>query len=67
MEGYGVDHVHAKLIPMHGTADMKEWKAINSRSKKFFEVYEGYLSSHDCDRANDSGLEKIANIIKSNI
>lgn len=21
-EGFGVDHIHAKLVPMHGTADM---------------------------------------------
>jgi histidine triad (HIT) family protein len=66
MEGFGVDHVHTKLIPMHGTGDMKQWKAINSKSKKFFDVYEGYLSSHDCDRASDTELEKIAGMIIRN-
>ena len=27
-EGFGVDHVHAKLFPMHGTK-MAEWKPVN--------------------------------------
>ena len=29
-EGFGVDHVHAKLFPMHGTEDMENWKPIES-------------------------------------
>ena len=30
-EGFGVDHVHAKLFPMHGTKQSHEnWKPINS-------------------------------------
>jgi len=28
-EGFGVDHVHSKLFPMHGTK-MKEWKPLKS-------------------------------------
>jgi histidine triad (HIT) family protein len=63
MEGFGVDHVHTKLVPMHGTADMKEWKPILSSKSKFFKNYEGYLSSHDCDRADDSELASIADKI----
>lgn len=63
-EGFGVDHIHAKLFPMHGTADMKEWKAINSNVDKYFEKYEGHLSSHDYKRAGDAGLEKLARKIR---
>ena len=64
MEGFGVDHVHTKLIPMHGTADMKEWKPILSSNKTFFDKYQGYLSLHDCDKADDKKLSEIANRIR---
>ena len=58
-EGFGVDHVHAKLFPMHGTK-MDEWKPVKSNVLKFFEKYEGYISSHDFDRAKDEDLAAIA-------
>lgn len=64
-EGFGVDHMHAKLFPMHGTANMKEWKPIESRVDKYFKQYEGYISSHDFERANDTDLAKLATKIKS--
>lgn len=50
-EGFGVDHVHAKLFPMHGTADMEKWQPIESKVNKYFDKYEGYISSHDHNRA----------------
>lgn len=59
-EGYGVDHIHAKLFPMHGTADMKEWKNIESDVAKYFDTYEGYISSHDHERADDAKLAELA-------
>ncbi|MEM4330694.1 MAG: HIT family protein [Candidatus Pacearchaeota archaeon] len=62
-EGFGVDHVHAKLFPMHGTK-IKEWKPIKSNVDKFFEKYEGYISSHDYKRADDEELKKIAEKIR---
>lgn len=58
-EGFGVDHLHAKLFPMHGTK-MKDWKPINSKIDKYFEKYEGYLSSHDHKRADDGKLAELA-------
>jgi len=36
-EGYGVDHIHAKLYPMHRTADMGEWRPIESKIDKYFD------------------------------
>ena len=63
-EGFGVNHVHAKLFPMHGTADMKEWKEIKSNVDKFFEKYEGYISSHDYKREDDEKLKKLADKIR---
>jgi len=62
-EGFGVDHVHAKLFPMHGTKS-KEWKPIKSDVDKYFERYEGYISSHDHKRADDKELAKLAKHIR---
>ncbi|MFH1649120.1 MAG: HIT family protein [Candidatus Woesearchaeota archaeon] len=63
-EGFGVDHVHSKLFPMHGTANMKEWKPIESKIDKFFTQYPGYLSSHDSKRADDKKLAELAKRIR---
>jgi diadenosine tetraphosphate (Ap4A) HIT family hydrolase len=62
-EGFGVNHAHAKLIPMHGTK-MKEWKTLKSRVDRYFEKYEGYLSTHDCERADDGKLRRLAEKIR---
>lgn len=63
-EGYGVDHIHAKLFPMHGT-EGGEWKQHKSNMEKYFDRYEGYISSHDGKRADDDALAKIAEKIKA--
>ncbi|EPQ6967289.1 TPA: HIT family protein [Klebsiella pneumoniae] len=63
-EGYGVDHVHSKLSPMHGTAAHGDWKPIESRQDKYFHQYEGYLSSHDCGREDDDKLAALAERIR---
>lgn len=63
-EGFGVDHVHAKLFPMHGTSDMKAWKAIESEVNEYYHTYPGYLSSHDYERADDASLVALANKIR---
>ena len=64
-EGYGVNHLHAKLIPLHGTKD-KNW-GVNSTLpvsiKTKFLQYPGYVSSHDAIQESDNRLEKIANIL----
>ncbi|MGC1072489.1 HIT family protein [Pantoea agglomerans] len=65
-EGFGVDHVHSKLIPMHGTAHLNSWQPIESKSSKFFNIYEGFLSSHDSDRADEKQLQIIAAKIRAN-
>lgn len=58
-EGFGVDHVHAKLFPMHGTKS-GEWKKRSSKVDKYFEMYEGYISSHDHERVDDEKLAELA-------
>ena len=62
-EGFGVDHIHAKLFPMHGT-DNGEWKQWMSNVDKYFHKYEGYISSHDYKREDDEKLRKLAEKIK---
>jgi histidine triad (HIT) family protein len=63
-EGFGVDHLHAKLFPMHGTRDMGDWRSIHSEVGKYFEKYEGYISSHDYKRADDVKLSELAKKIR---
>lgn len=62
-EGFGVDHIHAKLFPMHGTK-MPEWKLIKSNVDKYFKKYEGYVSSHDYKRADEVKLKTLAEKIR---
>lgn len=63
LEGFGVDHAHAKLFPMHGT-NMESWKSIESNVDKYFDKYEGYISSHDYKRAEDEELAQLAKKIR---
>ena len=65
-EGFGVDHVHTKLFPMHGTANMEEWKPLESGSdvNTFFEKYPGYISSHDCNKMSIEKIKKTAKKIR---
>lgn len=62
-EGFGVNHIHAKLFPMHGTKN-EEWKQHKSDVKVYFETYQGYLSSHDYERADDETLAALAKKIR---
>ncbi|MEH8016746.1 HIT family protein [Rheinheimera muenzenbergensis] len=64
-EGYEVDHLHSKLIPMHGTGNDSTFRAIDGTSGPFILKYEGFLSTHDCERANDAELAKLAAHIRA--
>jgi diadenosine tetraphosphate (Ap4A) HIT family hydrolase len=65
-EGFGVDHLHSKLFPMHGTGDMDKWQPIESKERKtYFEQYPGYLASNDSDRADDTKLAALAEKIRN--
>lgn len=63
MEGFGIDHAHIKLFPMHGTRGA--WRPIKSNVDKYFSQYEGYISSHDHLRADDEKLRALAERISS--
>jgi len=62
-EGFGVDHAHTKLFPMHGTKS-ENWELHTSNVDKYFEKYEGYISSHNGKRADDKELVRIAEKIR---
>ncbi len=62
-EGFGVEHLHAKLFPMHGTKGV--WRPIRSNVRKYFEKYEGHVSSHNYARADDAALAKLVAQIRS--
>lgn len=63
-EGFGVDHLHAKLFPMHGTK-AAAWTQRKSNVSKYFKEYEGYISSHDFARADDNVLAKLARQLRA--
>lgn len=44
-EGWGVDHLHAKLYPMHGTIIPE--RRQSSSSKAFFTLYPGYVTTEN--------------------
>jgi len=67
-EGFGVDHLHSKLFPMHGTGEMKEWAMIEDKKiDTYFEKYPGYLSSNDSHRADDEKLAELASNIRQSV
>lgn len=63
-EGFGVDHLHAKLYPLHGT-NLDEWKQIESEvNKNYYETYPGYICSNDSNIADNDELAKLAKEIR---
>lgn len=66
-EGYGVDHLHAKLYPLHGTAD-KTWKPIESKQDVYYEKYPGFITTLETDKpANNDELAELAKKIRDSI
>jgi len=64
-EGWGVDHLHAKLFPMHGTGKMDNWAMIEENLPNiYFDTYPGYLSSHNGKKVDDVVLKKVAERIR---
>lgn len=57
-EGFGVDHAHIKLFPMHGTKS-DSWQEHRSSINTYFDQYEGYISSNDAERADDEKLAEL--------
>lgn len=63
MEGYGINHLHIKLFPMHGIED-GPWRPILSEDKTFYETYSGMIASNDGPEMSKEELLKISEKIK---
>jgi diadenosine tetraphosphate (Ap4A) HIT family hydrolase len=71
IEGMGINHVHVKLSPMHGTGDLKGgvWKQFLSDHKEnpWFSKYDGFISSIGGPMADPKDLSELAQKIKDSI
>ena len=71
IEGMGINHIHVKLSPMHGTGDFKRgvWKQFLSDHKEnpWFEKYDGFISSIGGPMADPIKLKELSEKIKSSI
>ncbi len=69
MEGTGIDHAHIKLVPMHGTENLKNgvWKQVMSEKEFWFDKYEGWICSGGGPMTDPEKLERLATDIKSNL
>jgi diadenosine tetraphosphate (Ap4A) HIT family hydrolase len=67
MEGTGIDHAHIKLVPMHGTENLKrgEWQQFLSGQEVWFPKYEGWISSGGGPKADPVKLKELAEAIKN--
>jgi diadenosine tetraphosphate (Ap4A) HIT family hydrolase len=63
LEGYGINHLHVKLYPLHGTIDDGNWKPIKSTNRVFFTKYDGFISSNDSFEASKEKLIEVQNKI----
>jgi diadenosine tetraphosphate (Ap4A) HIT family hydrolase len=62
IEGTGIDHAHIKLVPLHGTENLKKgiWKQVLSGKEFWFDRYEGWISSGSGPMADPEKLRKLA-------
>ena len=57
MEGLGVNHSHIKLYPLYGLNE--KFREILAPEKKYFEKYEGYITTQLGPQKSVEELEKI--------
>lgn len=67
MEGTGIDHAHVKLVPMHGTENLKrgEWQQVLSDKEFWFDKYEGWICSGGGPKADTEKLKLLAEKLKA--
>lgn len=57
-EGMGIDHAHTKLVPLHGIPP-GDWQPVRSTIRDFYEVYPGFIASHDSHMQNEERINAI--------
>lgn len=62
-EGFGVDHVHVKLYPLHGTPKTS-WRQIIADTRRSFDQYPGYLTTELGPPADPHELSELAASIR---
>ncbi|MEI6835435.1 MAG: HIT family protein [Candidatus Falkowbacteria bacterium] len=67
-EGFGVNYLHAKLFPMHGT-DNPDWRPIKSSDHEeiIYDKYPGYISSHDAKLEDSDYLSNLAAYLRGEV
>jgi len=65
MEGMGINHLHIKLYPLHGIDDKFVEMWVGER--KYFDKYEGYLSTQLGPEKSLDDLKKVLSKINKNI
>lgn len=67
MEGTGIDHAHVKLVPMHGTENLKrgEWQQVLSGKEFWFDKYEGWICSGGGPKADPEKLKLLAENLRA--
>jgi histidine triad (HIT) family protein len=61
-EGMGVNHIHIKLYPLHGLG--KDFNQIINTDRRFFNKYEGYISTILGPEADKKELDKLARMMR---
>jgi diadenosine tetraphosphate (Ap4A) HIT family hydrolase len=62
MEGMGINHVHVKLIPLHGID--KHYKEMWNKEERHFDEYPGYISTMLGPKAESAALQELAKRIR---
>jgi len=62
MEGLGINHAHLKLYPIHGLDE--KFRETWASEKKYFEHYEGYISTQLGPKADEKDLKELAESLK---
>ncbi|OIP22809.1 diadenosine tetraphosphate hydrolase [bacterium CG_4_10_14_0_2_um_filter_33_32] len=65
MEGMGINHLHIKLYPLHGIDD--KFVEMWAGERKYFDKYEGYLSTQLGPEKSLDDLKKVLSKINKNI
>lgn len=65
VEGMGVNHAHTKLVPLHGVHRGFPWEARLSVRRDFYDLYPGYIASHDGPPADPASLDEAAAKIRA--
>jgi len=63
IEGLGVNHVHVKLYPIYGLD--KKFEETWAKDKKYFDSYEGYISTQQGPEKSNEELNKLASEIRT--